>query len=222
MGTLAMDPNAGRKVKTAGEFQDESFERHGSRCATVSGFSVHAGVSIRADDRKGLERLLRYAARPPVAMGRLSQLPDGRLSYELKTPWRNGTTHVIFEPLEFLARLAVLVPAPRVHTIRFHGVIGPAAKGRSAIVPECLETEANACRHEKDRNEKQGRHRNYAWASLMARVFEIDVLKCTDCNGRLRILAAIHPPVNTRKILECLGLPSRAPPITPAVSETTF
>jgi hypothetical protein len=64
MGTLAMDPNAGRKVKTAGEFQDESFERHGSRCATVSGFSVHAGVSIRADDRKGLERLLRYAARP--------------------------------------------------------------------------------------------------------------------------------------------------------------
>ena len=65
-GTLAIGPNAGQKVKTIGEFQNESFERHGSRCAMVSGFSVHAGVSISAFDRKGLERLLRYGARPPV------------------------------------------------------------------------------------------------------------------------------------------------------------
>jgi hypothetical protein len=221
-GRLATGPNAGQKVKTFGEFRDESFERQGSRCAMVSGFSVHAGVGIRAADRKGLECLLSYAARPPVAMDRLEQLPDGRLTYRLKTPWRNGTTHVIFEPLEFLSRLTVLVPAPRVNTIRFHGLLGPAAKWRAAIVPECPEIVADACGHEKDRNEKKGRPRNYAWASLIARVFEIDVLKCSDCNGRLRILAAIHPPVNTRKIFECMGLPSRAPPIARAVSESTF
>jgi hypothetical protein len=46
-----------------------------------------------------LERLLRYAARPPLAAERLEPLPDGRLSYRLKTPWKDGTTHVIFEPL---------------------------------------------------------------------------------------------------------------------------
>jgi hypothetical protein len=218
-GTLAIGPNAGQKVKTIGEFQNESFERHGSRCAMVSGFSVHAGVSISAFDRKGLERLLTYAARPPVAMDRLEQLPDGRLSYRLKTPWHNGTTHVLFEPLEFLGPLAVLVPAPRVNMVRFHGVIAPAAKWRVAIVPECPEIEADACGHVNDGNEKTGRPRNYAWASLMRRVFEIDVLKCTNCNGRLRILATIHPPVNTRKILECMGLPSRAPPIKRVVSE---
>jgi hypothetical protein len=62
-GRLATGPNAGRKVKTAGMFREESFENHGSRCAIVSGYSIHAGVSIRADDRKGLERLLCYAAR---------------------------------------------------------------------------------------------------------------------------------------------------------------
>jgi len=225
-GRLATGTNAGQRVTTSGEFQEETFERHGSRCAMVTGFSVHAGVSIRAEDRKGLERLLRYAARPPVAEDRLAQLPDGRLSYRLKTPWRNGTTHVIFDPLEFVARLAVLVPAPRVNLIRFHGLLGPAAKWRAAIVPASPENEpaSEACECE-DGGGKKKRGRNYSWASLMARVFEVDVLKCPGCNGRLKILAAIHPPVNTRKILECMGLPSRSPPVAraaSAVSESTF
>jgi hypothetical protein len=52
----------------------------------------------------------------------------------------------------------------------------------------------------------------------MKRVWALDVLECPRCLGRMRILAAIHPPDATRKILECLGLPSRAPPVSPAVS----
>ena len=146
-------------------------------------------------------------------------MPDGRLSYRLKTPWRNGTTHVIFEPLEFVARLAVLVPAPRVHLIRFHGLLGPAAKWRASIVPaspEEGEAASDACECEDGRSKKNTRRLNYSWAALMARVFEIDVLDCPDCQGRLRILAAIHPPANTRKILECMGLPSRPPPVARA------
>jgi hypothetical protein len=222
-GTLVTGPNAGQRVKTVGEFKDESFESRGSRCASVAGFSVHAGVGIRAEDRKGLERLLRYAARPPIAADRLSQLPDGRLSYRLKTPWRNGTTHVVFEPLEFVARLAVLVPAPRVNLIRFHGVLGPAAKWRASIVPAAADDELarDACEGEESCGKKK-RPRNYPWAELMARVFEFDVLKCPDCQGRLKILASIHPPDTTRKILDCMGLPSRAPPIARAISESIF
>jgi hypothetical protein len=51
----------------------------------------------------------------------------------------------------------------------------------------------------------------------MSRVFEIDVLKCPRCKARpMRILAAIHPPLTTQAILKSLGLPARAPPITPA------
>jgi len=43
----------------------------------------------------------------------------------LKTPYRDGTTHVIFDPLDFIARLAALVPKPRVNLARFHGVFSP-------------------------------------------------------------------------------------------------
>ena len=60
------------------------------------------------------------------------------------------------------------------------------------------------------------RPRNYSWAELMRRVFEVDVLECPACHGRMRILASIHPPESTRAILECLGLPTRAPPLSPA------
>jgi hypothetical protein len=50
----------------------------------------------------------------------------------------------------------------------------------------------------------------------MSRVFEIDVLQCPRCKASpMRILAAIHPPT-TQAILKSLGLPTRAPPITPA------
>ena len=44
------------------------------------------------------------------------------MRYQLKTPWRNGTTHVEFEPIEFIAKLAALVPPPRAHLTRFHGI----------------------------------------------------------------------------------------------------
>ena len=63
--------------------------------------------------------------------------------------------------------------------------------------------------------------RNYAWAELMKRVWELDVLECPRCQGRMRILAAIHSPDAIRKILDCLGLPSRAPPVSAAVPEPT-
>jgi len=57
-----------------------------------------------------------------VAMaGRLSLTARGLVRYTLKTPYRDGTTHVIFEPLDFIARLAALVPKPRVHLTRYHG-----------------------------------------------------------------------------------------------------
>jgi hypothetical protein len=56
------------------------------------------------------------------------------------------------------------------------------------------------------------RPRRLAWADLLRRVFAVDVLECPRCGGRMRLLAAIHPPDATQAILECLELPSRAPP----------
>ena len=59
-----------------------------------------------------LEKLCRYAARPLVTTERLSLLPDRRLLYRLRHRWRHGTTHVVFEPLELVEKLAALVPPP--------------------------------------------------------------------------------------------------------------
>jgi len=52
-----------------------------------------------------------------------------------QTPFRDGTTHFIFEPLGFIARLAALVPKPRVNLIRFHGVFAPNSQHRARVTP---------------------------------------------------------------------------------------
>ncbi len=110
---IAVGSNTGRGVVRLGDQIDgDSLDDFQSpRCAMVSGFSVHANVSIEAHDRLRLERLIRYAARPAVATERLNELPDGRLLYRLKRPWREGTCAVIFERQDFMTKLAVLVPA---------------------------------------------------------------------------------------------------------------
>jgi len=107
----------------------------GSLCAEVDGFSLHAGVWVAANDRERLEHLCRYVARPPFAAQRLKWSRHGRILYELRkrVPFetthrvvsiplrgtgayrRDGTTHMVFEPEELLARLAALVPPPRMH-----------------------------------------------------------------------------------------------------------
>jgi len=95
----------------------------------VDGFTLrlHAKVRIQATYREGLERLCRYVTRPPIKVERLSLAPDGKVSYALRRRWRNGTSAIAFEPLDFLARLAALVPRPRAHLLTCHGVLAPAA-----------------------------------------------------------------------------------------------
>jgi hypothetical protein len=78
--------------------------------------------------------LLRYCARPPLALGRLSKLPDGRIAYRLKKPWRPDQTHVVLTPVEFLARVAALIPPPRSPLIRFHGAFAAHARKRTRVV----------------------------------------------------------------------------------------
>ena len=131
---IAVGPQAGRKVFTLQTLPagDEPF---GDGVGKVAGFSLHAGVAARADERKKLERLCRYIARPAVSEKRLSLTPNGNVRYQLKTPYRDGTTHVLFEPLDFIARLAALVPRPRVNLTRFHGVFAPNSTHRAWVTP---------------------------------------------------------------------------------------
>ncbi len=82
-----------------------------------------------------LERLCRNIARPAISTKRLSLTRHGKVRYELKTPYSDGTTHVLFEPLDFIARLAALVPRPRVNLTRYHGVFAPNSKLRVLVTP---------------------------------------------------------------------------------------
>ena len=102
-------PQAGRKVFTLQTLPADE-ERCADAAGRVGGFSLHAGVAARADERHKLERLCRYISRPAVSEQRLSITPGGLVRYQLKTPYKNGTTHVLLEPLDFFAGPATLVP----------------------------------------------------------------------------------------------------------------
>nr|UGK56651.1 hypothetical protein [Escherichia coli] len=102
---IAVGSQAGRKVFTL-QTLPTSGDPFGDGIGKVAGSSLHAGVAARADERKKLERLCRYISRPAVSEKRLSLTRGGNVRYQLKTPYRDGTTHVIFEPLDFIARLA--------------------------------------------------------------------------------------------------------------------
>ena len=107
------------------------------RVAKANGFSLHAGVSCEGHQKDKRERLCRYISRPAVATPRLSLSSTGKVLYTLKTPYRDGTTQVAFDrgghpSVDFIARLAALVPKPRVNLTRFHGVLAPNHRWRGA------------------------------------------------------------------------------------------
>lgn len=76
-------------------------------------------------ERDKLEKICRYIARPAVSEERLSLNARGEVVYKFKKAWDDGTTAIKMSPLEFIEKLVALIPRPRVHLTRFHGVLGP-------------------------------------------------------------------------------------------------
>ncbi len=131
-------------------------------------------MAAKAHERSKVERLCRYITRPPVAETRLSLTENGKIRYELKTPYHDGTTHIVFEPLDFMARLAALVPKPRVNLTRFHGVYAPNCKLRSVITSGCKKKAANIKKKKiNDDQSDVSRRAAMTWAQRLKRVFNI-------------------------------------------------
>jgi len=143
---IAFGPRAGQKVLTLQGAMPRETDFKQTLCADMQGFSLHAAVRCGADDRQALEQLCRYITRPALANERVQTNAAGQVVLKLKTPWRDGTTHLVLRPdtnspedwsclpkgpssararparlspLEFMQRLAALVPRPRLHLIRF-------------------------------------------------------------------------------------------------------
>ena len=124
--------------------------------------------------------------------------------YQLKKAYDNGTTHIILEPLDFLSRLASLIPKPRVNLVRFHGVFAPHFKYRALVVPESPQEEHSDTL-------EVGKSRSMSWAQRLKRVFGIDMETCSDCGGKIKVIAIIEDYTVAKKILTHIGLDSKAP-----------
>ena len=134
---IALGRRAGQKVLTLKIVPTQNVQPQPDKkyCVNAHGFSLHAGVRCAMNQRKELEHLCRYITRSAIANERLTLNNAGQVVLTLKMPYRDGTTHLVMSPLEFMQRLATLVPRPRLNLIRFHGVLAPNAKLRAEIIP---------------------------------------------------------------------------------------
>jgi hypothetical protein len=203
----------------------------------TGGFSIDASVRIEGHDRHGLERLVRYCARPPFALHRLHAIggnealrsPDARLVYRLSGPTPDGRSVLVLSPMELLQRLARLLPPPRVHRHRYHGVLAPNARLRPQVIAlregesdddpasdDDIESSEIPESHATETSQSSARSARIRWAQLLARIYEVLPLLCPSCGGQMRILAFLTDPPTVRSILVHLDLPHRPPPVPPA------
>ena len=107
---------------------------------------------------------------------------------------------MVFEPLDFISKLAALVPSPRVNLTRFHGVFAPNSKHRAAIVIK-TKGEKQATNEQRTESEKRS---VMTWAARLKRAFNIDIKTCEACGGAVKVVACIDDPVVINKILDHL------------------
>ena len=117
-GKIAFGKNAGKYVTKIGSgfgFGEEIPLAKGRLCYSMNGFSIHAATHINTHAREKLHKLIQYIARGPLSNKRLEILTNERAKLQLKTPWSDGTTHLLFTPGEFIEKLSALIPPPRSH-----------------------------------------------------------------------------------------------------------
>jgi len=115
---IAFGPRAGLKVLTVRGAMPRDADLRQRLCADIDGGSLYAAVRCAANDRQSLEQPCCYITRPALATERVQTNAARHVVLKLKTPWRDGTTHLVMSRLEFMQRLAALVPRPRLQLIR--------------------------------------------------------------------------------------------------------
>ena len=230
---IAMGPQQGQKVFTL-QTLPASTEGEYGQLANTSGFSLHAGVFANADEPEKLERLCRYISRPAISEQRLSMTDRGKVRYELKTPYRDGTTHIFFEPIDFIGKLAALIPPPRLNLTRFFGVFAPNSNLRAQVTASQRGKNSPKLVNIRDEHSDKPYHaRSMTWLAGTAqrpvtgeseRVFNIDINECEKCQQHnVSIIACIADIHVIKKILKYLDKkypttkqatlpPLRAPP----------
>jgi hypothetical protein len=178
-----------------------------------SGFSLDAKVKIEASDKDGLERLIRYCARPPFKSENI-RLNGPWINYHLPKPSYDGRTFIVIDAHDFLDRISRFVPYPRRHRHHFHGIFAPNSSQRKQVAAHAqkrLETEAKAREETVEKTKKVSQ----TWAKLIARIYEVDPLTCTSCGKKIKIVAFVTHTAQIRRILSGIGWPTEVPEFDP-------
>jgi hypothetical protein len=196
------------------------------------GFSLDGSVRIEATDRDGLERLIRYCARPPFARERI-HLVGGRSDQVLDLlpdPDPAGRTALRLSALELLDRLAKILPPPRLHRHRYHGVFAPNAPLRPLVTERAHQDNALAAQNLSVQvslpspptttpKPKAPAHPGFPppspppsqRAALLARIYEVFPLTCPSCRTPLTFIALLTDPEPIAQILTHIGEPDPVP-----------
>jgi hypothetical protein len=148
-GRTALGSRAGHRVLRLGGDPDAPWVTSTApRQAHLDGFDLHANVALGAHDRERVERLCRYLLRPPLAQERLQLTDDGGVLMRLRSPWSDGTTHLLFDAVELLEKLAAITPRPRINLLVYHGLLAPRARWRHLVT--CYGRLQSAATHTPD------------------------------------------------------------------------
>lgn len=163
-----------------------------------SGFSLDGSVVIESWNRDGLERLLRYCARPPFASENL-RWNGKQVTYNLSKPNFKGQTSIQLDPIEFIDRIATLIPIPRRHRRHYFGVFAPNSPLRKLVVVNAKRRPEHFIPPPLKSIAKKVHQASLEWAALIARIYEVNPLICSRCGGKVKIIGFV---THKQKFLE--------------------
>ena len=224
-GRAALGERAGKRARRV-QILGGKEVRLAPRCASFLGYNLHAGVGFKARDRGGLERLCRYILRPPLAKDRLQRREDGSVVVQLKSVWSDGTSAIVFSPLELVERLIALIPPPRANQVVYRGVLAGNATWRAEVVPKPKpETPDAAAARRAQRLTRRPRidlaGERPSWAELLKRVFSVDGFACPGCGGPLALRCIVLNPMTARRIIAGLQRATGPPGSSPEGDDRT-
>ena len=171
-----------------------------------TGFSVDMSVKVEPEDKESVARVARYIMRPPLSLERLEWAGD---TVEYRAKGGSSNEAEVFDPLDFVARILMHAPEPKLHTVRYNGAYS--SRSRAGQAPSQHEAEAT----ESKPPPAERRRLRRSWARMIAKIYEVDPLLC-DCGASMKVISFITEYRVVKKILdhiqtkpECKG---RAPP----------
>ena len=190
-------------------------------------FSLDGGTFVEAQDRAGLERLLLYVLRPALSLKALTYKPERDLVRYRPGKGKPDSPAVLeWSGVEFVGRIAALIPPARKHLVRYYGALGPRSPLRRAVSQAARRNagvaelkagySVTALGEVLQATRKAARASARAWAACIKRVFEMNPVLCVKCGGMMKLVAVIGDDKELDWILVNQGWPADFPRTKPA------